>query len=119
MGFFTALDWVYRLGFGQLVTIGAFPTVIGLLLIATAVFIFIGMDDSHTKDEEKKARGDLLQSAQMRVRAYRAGLEQHDRLVATEKTRVVRKRSVSRSKVEKGEVSLQKDKTRKVSFNVN
>eukprot|EP00090_Calanus_glacialis_P020684 TRINITY_DN31898_c0_g1_i1.p1 TRINITY_DN31898_c0_g1~~TRINITY_DN31898_c0_g1_i1.p1 ORF type:complete len:127 (+),score=23.47 TRINITY_DN31898_c0_g1_i1:86-466(+) len=125
--FFSAIDWIYRLGVGQLISIGAFPVVLAILLLSAAAFVFnIGMDDTSAKEEEKKVRGDLLKSAQTRVRAYRAGLEQQEKAALMSRfknpgTGTARKRSSSRGKGESTGItcSQQKETTRKVSFNIS
>eukprot|EP00092_Neocalanus_flemingeri_P016808 GFUD01018178.1.p1 GENE.GFUD01018178.1~~GFUD01018178.1.p1 ORF type:complete len:141 (-),score=23.03 GFUD01018178.1:148-570(-) len=136
-----AIDWVYRLGIGQLIGIGAFPAVIAILLVSIGSFIFIGMDDDPSKEEAKKVRGDMLKSAQLRVQAYRAGFEQREKqsvmsrgssrgpsrgpskMVNNSDYESARKRSASGSRG-KGDSSViinsgKKDQSRKVSFNIS
>jgi len=109
---FETVDWLYRLGFGQIISLGVLPSLLALLLISAAIFLFIKMDDRSDEENAAKERNELLQAAELRVRAYRAGFEQQEK-ESRRKMVTMRKRLVKQA-----EKSNNEGIKRKVSFNL-
>merc|ERR1712008_277359 len=72
------MDTVYRL-WQNLWWAGALPCVTALLGVASVAFIFMRLDGDSEEEELRKRRGDMLTTANMRLTAYKVGLEERER----------------------------------------
>merc|ERR1711893_142710 len=72
------IDWLYRLGQINYFKIGGTPSVVFLICIGIGAYLYIGMEQKDEKQKKRKETEELIKSAQVRVHAYRLGLEQRE-----------------------------------------